>query len=152
MIFKHFLPFCWLSFFTFLVISLDEQSVFNFVEVPFTYLLKKYLFGSLGLRCSTWDLASWPGFEPRHLHWGVRNLSDWTNREAVPVFFFGHFGCHIWEALPNPRLKAVFSPKSYMVLALIHRQFVGKEQISQVGSGHSRAAASHPTVCKYMIM
>ena len=37
---------------------------------------------ALGLRCSVWDLAPWPGTEPRPSALGAESLSRWTTREV----------------------------------------------------------------------
>ena len=42
---------------------------------------------ALGLSCSMWDLAPWPGIEPGPPALGAQSLSHWTTRE-VPISSF----------------------------------------------------------------
>ena len=44
------------------------------------YLFFNYL-PALGPSCGVWDLASWPGIEPRSPALGARSLGHWTTRE-----------------------------------------------------------------------
>ena len=56
----------------------------------FLLLLSKifiYLFYlvALGLSCGRWDLAPWPGNEPKPPALGVCSLNHWTTREVPEV-------------------------------------------------------------------
>ena len=53
------------------------------ISLTFFFLSFIYL-AAPGLSCSTWDLVSWPGIEPRPSALGVQSLSHWTTRE-VPL-------------------------------------------------------------------
>ena len=43
-----------------------------------------------GLSCGTWDVASWPGIEPRPPALGAWSLSDWTTREVLTALILIH--------------------------------------------------------------
>ena len=57
----------------------------HFPAFFFFFLKKSFIYlAAPGLSCSTWDLVSWPGIEPRPFALGVQSLSHWTTRE-VPL-------------------------------------------------------------------
>ena len=74
--------------FTFLVISLDGQRCLILLKSHLPIFKKNIYSAFLGLRCSTWDLASWPGFEPRHLHWECGILATGPTGKLYLSFFW----------------------------------------------------------------
>ena len=63
-----------------------QVSVFIFIihilKYLFIWLCQVLVVGWRIFSCSMWDLASWPGTEPRSLALGIWSLSHWTTREA----------------------------------------------------------------------
>ena len=59
-----------------------------------------YLFGCIGLSCSMWRLAPWPGIKPKRPALGARRLSHRTTKEVPLLFSVCHFSTS--SSLPEP--------------------------------------------------
>ena len=44
--------------------------------------------GMQNLSCSMWDLAPWPGMEPKPPVLGTQSLSHWTTREVLSFLYY----------------------------------------------------------------
>ena len=64
-----------------LIIIVKYPVLTLFGELFFFLILFIYL-SALGLSCSMWDLAPWPGIEPGPPALGAQSLSHWTTREV----------------------------------------------------------------------
>ena len=77
----------------------------------FFFLILFIYLAALGLSCSMWDLAPWPGIKPGPPALGAQSLSHWTTREVPPSWFLMPI-LRTWglAGTPGPELSVSHSP------------------------------------------
>ena len=93
------------------------------------FLIFIYLTG-LGLNCSTWDLVSWPGIEPRLPDWKLRVLATGSPEKSILLSFDDFRGTenNHYTNHPENRKRGITSFPKTGVINFKPRQYQDKKR------------------------